>query len=150
MNPNLLPDLATFVLIIDQGSFSAAAKASGATPSAISRSASRLEKALGSKLLHRTTRTMKLTEQGERYRRDMQLVLDAMGEAERRLHPADHRVQGRVHVQLPSGLGQIILPHLLALQKMHPELRLTLSLDDRIADLVAYRHQQEQLAECVV
>jgi DNA-binding transcriptional LysR family regulator len=35
-------------------------------------------------LLHRTTRTMKLTEQGERYRRDMQLVLDAMGEAERR------------------------------------------------------------------
>jgi DNA-binding transcriptional LysR family regulator len=39
-------------------------------------------------------------------------------------------------VQLPSGLGQIFLPHLLALQKMHPGLHLTLSLDDRIADLV--------------
>ncbi len=87
-------------------------------------------------LLHRTTRTMKLTEQGERYRRDMQLVLDAMGEAERRLHPADHRVQGRVHVQLPSGLGQIVLPHLLALQRLHPELQLMISLDDRLADLV--------------
>lgn len=88
-------------------------------------------------LLHRTTRTMKLTEQGERYWRDMQLVLDAMGEAERRLHPVDHSVQGRVHVQLPSGLGQIILPHLLALQRLHPELQLMLSLDDRLADLVA-------------
>ena len=51
MNPNLLPDLATFVLIIDQGSFSAAAKIAGATPSAMSRSVSRLEQALGSKLL---------------------------------------------------------------------------------------------------
>jgi DNA-binding transcriptional LysR family regulator len=66
----------------------------------------------------------------------MQLVLDAMGEAERRLHPADHRVQGRVHVQLPSGLGQIFLPHLQALQHLHPELQLMLSLDDRLADLV--------------
>ena len=65
MNPNLLPDLATFVLIIEQGSFSAAAKASGATPSAISRSASRLEKALGSKLLHRTTRKLALSETGK-------------------------------------------------------------------------------------
>ncbi|GAB7395629.1 LysR family transcriptional regulator [Enterobacter asburiae] len=79
---------------------------------------------------------MKLTEQGERYRRDMQLVLDAMGEAERRLHPVDHSIQGRVHVQLPSGLGQIILPHLLALQRLHPELQLMISLDDRLADLV--------------
>jgi len=63
-------------------------------------------------------------------------VLDAMGEAERRLHPVDHSVQGRVHVQLPSGLGQVFLPHLLALQRLHPELQLMISLDDRLADLV--------------
>ena len=67
----------------------------------------------------------------------MQLLLEAMHEAERRLQPTDRQWQGRVHLQLPSGLGQLFLPHLLALQKMHPELRLTLSLDDRIADLVA-------------
>ena len=65
MNPNLLPDLATFVLIIEQGNFSAAAKASGSTPSAISRSVSRLEQALGSKLLHRTTRKLALSETGK-------------------------------------------------------------------------------------
>ncbi|NEM65446.1 LysR family transcriptional regulator, partial [Escherichia coli] len=50
--------------------------------------------------------------------------------------PAEQPFQGRVHVQLPSGLGQIVMPHLLALQKKNPGLHLMLSLDDRIADLV--------------
>jgi DNA-binding transcriptional LysR family regulator len=64
MNTTLLPDLATFVLIVDQGSFSAAARVSGATPSAMSRCVSRLEQALGNKLLHRTTRKLRLSESG--------------------------------------------------------------------------------------
>ena len=134
---NKLNAISTFLRVAEAGSFSAAARQTGIKQSAVSQQIAALEESLGVVLLHRTTRTMKLTEQGERYRRDMQLVLDAMGEAERRLHPADHRVQGRVHVQLPSGLGQIILPHLLALQRLHPELQLMLSLDDRLADLVA-------------
>ncbi len=133
---NKLTAISTFLRVAEAGSFSAAARQTGIKQSAVSQQIAALEDELGVVLLHRTTRTMKLTEQGERYRRDMQLVLDAMGEAERRLHPADHRVQGRVHVQLPSGLGQIILPHLLALQRLHPELQLMISLDDRLADLV--------------
>ncbi|HDT5217445.1 TPA: LysR family transcriptional regulator [Enterobacter roggenkampii] len=133
---NKLNAISTFLRVAEAGSFSAAARQTGIKQSAVSQQIAALEEELGVVLLHRTTRTMKLTEQGERYRRDMQLVLDAMGEAERRLHPVDHSVQGRVHVQLPSGLGQIILPHLLALQRLHPELHLMLSLDDRLADLV--------------
>ncbi|HCR2014217.1 TPA: LysR family transcriptional regulator [Enterobacter asburiae] len=133
---NKLTAISTFLRVAEAGSFSAAARQTGIKQSAVSQQIAALEDELGVVLLHRTTRTMKLTEQGERYRRDMQLVLDAMGEAERRLHPADQRVQGRVHVQLPSGLGQIFLPHLLALQHLHPELQLMLSLDDRLADLV--------------
>ena len=134
---NKLNAISTFLRVAEAGSFSAAARQTGIKQSAVSQQIAALEESLGVVLLHRTTRTMKLTEQGERYRRDMQLVLDAMGEAERRLHPVDHSVQGRVHVQLPSGLGQIILPQLLALQRLHPELQLMLSLDDRLADLVA-------------
>ena len=133
---NKLNAISTFLRVAEAGSFSAAARQTGIKQSAVSQQIAALEESLGVVLLHRTTRTMKLTEQGERYRRDMQLVLDAMGEAERRLHPVDHSVQGRVHVQLPSGLGQIFLPHLLALQRLHPELHLMLSLDDRLADLV--------------
>ena len=133
---NKLNAISTFLRVAEAGSFSAAARQTGIKQSAVSQQIAALEEELGVVLPHRTTRTMKLTEQGERYRRDMQLVLDAMGEAERRLHPVDHSVQGRVHVQLPSGLGQIFLPHLLALQRLHPELHLMLSLDDRLADLV--------------
>ena len=133
---NKLNAISTFLRVAEAGSFSAAARQTGIKQSAVSQQIAALEESLGVVLLHRTTRTMKLTEQGERYRRDMLLVLDAMGEAERRLHPVDHSVQGRVHVQLPSGLGQIILPHLLALQRLHPELQLMISLDDRLADLV--------------
>lgn len=133
---NKLNAISTFLRVAEAGSFSAAARQTGIKQSAVSQQIAALEESLGVVLLHRTTRTMKLTEQGERYRRDMQLVLDDMGEAERRLHPVDHSVQGRVHVQLPSGLGQIVLPHLLALQRLHPELQLMISLDDRLADLV--------------
>lgn len=133
---NKLTAISTFLRVAEAGSFSAAARQIGIKQSAVSQQIAALEDELGVVLLHRTTRTMKLTEQGERYRRDIQLVLDAMGEAERRLHPVDHSVQGRVHVQLPSGLGQIVLPHLLALQHRHPELQLMVSLDDRLADLV--------------
>ncbi|MFZ2609436.1 LysR family transcriptional regulator [Raoultella planticola] len=133
---NKLNAIATFLRVAEAGSFSAAARQSGMKQSAVSQQIAALEEELGVVLLHRTTRVMALTEQGESYRRDMQLLLEAMREAERRLNPADHQFQGRVHVQLPSGLGQIFMPHLLVLQKRNPGLHLMLSLDDRIADLV--------------
>lgn len=133
---NKLNAIATFLRVAEAGSFSAAARQRGIKQSAVSQQIAALEEELGVVLLHRTTRVMALTEQGESYRRDMQLLLDAMREAERRLMPASDQWQGRVHMQLPSGLGQLFLPHLLELQKIHSELHLTLSLDDRLADLV--------------
>lgn len=133
---NKLNAISTFLRVAEAGSFSAAARLAGIKQSAVSQQIAALEEELGVVLLHRTTRRMKLTAQGERYRRDMQLVLEAMQEAERRLNPVEHQYQGAVHVQLPSGLGQIVLPRLLTLQRMNPELHLQVSLDDRIADLV--------------
>ena len=65
MNLSLLPDLALFVQIVEQGSFSAVARQAGATPSAISRSVSRLEQEMGYKLLHRTTRKLRLSDAGK-------------------------------------------------------------------------------------
>lgn len=133
---NKLNAIATFLRVAEAGSFSAAARQSGVKQSAVSQQIAALEEELGVVLLHRTTRAMALTEQGKIYRRDMTLLLEAMLEAERRLAPADPQWQGKVHVQLPSGLGQIFLPHLLALQHRNAGLQLTLSLDDRLADLV--------------
>ena len=83
---NKLNAISTFLRVAEAGSFSAAARQSGMKQSAVSQQIAALEQELGVVLLHRTTRMMKLTEQGERYRRDMQLLLDAMQEAERRLN----------------------------------------------------------------
>lgn len=88
MNLNLLPDLALFVQIVDQGSFSAVARQNGITPSAVSRSVSRLEREMGCKLLQRTTRkSCVLAMPGKRYismpsrcwkRRDRQWIPQAV------------------------------------------------------------------------
>ncbi|MBV8873410.1 MAG: LysR family transcriptional regulator [Metakosakonia sp.] len=134
---NKLNAISTFLRVAEAGSFSAAARQTGMKQSAVSQQIAALEAELGVVLLRRTTRAMALTEQGERYRRDMEPLLDAMREAEINLNPAGQHWQGRVHVQLPSGLGRLFLPHLLALQNAHTELHLDLSFDDRIADLVS-------------
>ena len=60
----VLPDLLVLVRVVESGSFSAAARALGNTPSAVSRQMARLEHALGSRLLERTTRSLRLTEAG--------------------------------------------------------------------------------------
>lgn len=80
MNLNLLPDLALFVQIVDQGSFSAVARQNGITPSAVSRSVSRLER-MGCKLLQRTTRKLRLSDAGETIYQHAQQMLEAARQA---------------------------------------------------------------------
>jgi len=134
---NKLNAIATFLRVAEVGSFSEAARQVGMKQSAVSQQIAALEEALGVVLLHRTTRVMALTEQGERYRRQIAPLLEAMQEVESQLRPREQQWRGRVHMQLPSGLGQIFLPHLLSLQKDNPDLNLTLALDDRLSDLVS-------------
>ncbi len=61
----LLAEMAVFVQVVESGSFSAAARKLGASPSAVSRSVAKLEQALALQLLHRTTRKLRLSESGE-------------------------------------------------------------------------------------
>lgn len=137
MNPNLLPDLATFVLIIDQGSFTAAAKAAGATPSAISRSVSRLERALGSKLLHRTTRKLALSETGKMVYEHAQEMLNA---AQMALDSGSSRqqvVQGKLTVSVPKAVGRFVIHPLMAeFLERYPDVDVCLRLEDRYMDLI--------------
>ena len=98
---NKLNAISTFLRVAEAAPFSLP-PAAGIKQSAVSQQIAALEEELGVVLLHRTTRRMKLTAQGERYRRDMQLVLEAMQEAERRLNPVEHQYQGP-YMQLPSG-----------------------------------------------
>ncbi|MGU9867617.1 LysR family transcriptional regulator [Kluyvera ascorbata] len=137
MNPNLLPDLATFVLIIDQGSFTAAAKAAGATPSAISRSVSRLEQALGSKLLHRTTRKLALSETGKMVYEHAQEMLNA---AQMAMDSGSSRqlvAQGKLTVSVPKAVGRFVIHPLMAeFLERYPDVDVCLRLEDRYMDLI--------------
>lgn len=137
MNPLLLPDLATFVTIIEQGSFSAAARVSGATPSAISRCVSRLEQEMGCKLLHRTTRKLALTETGRTVYEHAQEMLEAARQALDSGGSLQTVAQGKLTVSVPKAVGRFVIhplmPEFLA---RYPQIDITLRLEDRYVDLI--------------
>ena len=134
---NKLHAIQTFIRVAEAGSFSAAARQNGMKQSAVSQQFAALEEALGVVLLHRTTRSMALTEQGQRYLQQVRHLLNAMDELEQQLRPDSQPLSGRVHIQLPSGIGQRLMPSLIAFQQAHPALQLTLALEDRLSDLIA-------------
>ena len=78
-------EIAIFVAVVESGSFSRAAEQLGQPNSTISRAVKKLESKLGVSLLNRTTRQLNLTEEGERYFRRMQVVLQEMAAAENEL-----------------------------------------------------------------
>ena len=84
-------ELTIFVAVVESGSFSRAAEQLGQANSAISRSVEKLEMKLGVSLLNRTTRQLSLTEEGERYFRRVQSVLQEMAAAETELWKAAAR-----------------------------------------------------------
>lgn len=134
---NKLTAIQTFIRVAEAGSFSAAARQNGMKQSAVSQQIAALEEVLGVVLLHRTTRKMALTAQGLHYLQQVRQVLGAMDELEQQLRPGSQPLHGRLHVQLPTGIGQRLMPHLIAFQQAHPALRLNIALEDRLSDLVA-------------
>jgi DNA-binding transcriptional LysR family regulator len=77
-----LRDIAVFVQVAEDGDFSAAARTLALTPSTISKSIARLEDHLGRRLLHRSSRSMRLTPEGQSFLDAAHRVLDAVEEAE--------------------------------------------------------------------
>ncbi|MGY5958513.1 LysR family transcriptional regulator [Kosakonia sp. BK9b] len=137
MNFTLLPDLATFVLIVDQGSFSAAARASGATPSALSRSVTRLEREMGSKLLHRTTRKLALSRTGKMVYEHAQAMLDAARQAVDSGSSVQKEAQGKLTISVPKAVGRFVIhPLMPAFLQRYPQVDLCLRLEDRYMDLI--------------
>ena len=134
---NKLTAIQTFVRVAEAGSFSAAARQNGMKQSAVSQQIAALEEALGVVLLHRTTRKMALTEQGQHYLQQVRQLLSAMEELEQQLRPGTQPLHGKLHIQLPSGIGHRLMPHLIAFQQAHPALQLNIALEDRLSDLIA-------------
>ncbi|WP_296265387.1 LysR family transcriptional regulator [Pseudomonas sp. UBA6562] len=133
-------ELQVFVTVIDCGSISAAAEQLAQTPSALSRTLSRLESRLGVTLLNRTTRRMELTEEGRFFLERARLILAQMHDLEE--HLALHRQQpaGRLRVNAAAPfMLHAIVPWIGEFRRAYPGIELELNTDDLIIDLLEQR-----------
>lgn len=134
--PEQLAMAAVFVRVVDAGGFTAAARSLGMTKSAVSKQMSRLEALLGTQLLRRTTRSMGMTEAGQRYHERVSAALALMREAQGALGDAEPGPTGLLRVTAPLSFGRrCIEPHLPEFLRQHPGLQLQLVLLDRPVDL---------------
>jgi DNA-binding transcriptional LysR family regulator len=113
MNPtdlfSLLPDLATFARVVEAGNFSVAARQLGSTPSTVSRQMQRLEKALGTRLLERSTRSIRLTESGAQVYRHCQEMVEAASSAADVASRLTGRPHGRVSLSAPISVARSVI-----------------------------------------
>jgi DNA-binding transcriptional LysR family regulator len=132
-----LTDLELFVRTADLGSLTAAAKAMGWSPAAASATVKRLEAAWGAEIFVRSTRSLRLSSQGERMLPLVREALNALGEAQSLASNGHTALRGELQISMPSDLGRnVLLPWLDTFQKRHPDLALRLHLSDRNADFM--------------
>jgi DNA-binding transcriptional LysR family regulator len=131
-------DLRTFVQVVERGGFAAASKELGITPSAVSKLVTRLEDRLGVRLLHRTTRRLSLTPEGETYHLRARDILAAIEDADAEVSRAGDQARGRLRVNcVPAFALNQLAPVLSDFLKTYPNIELELNLTDRVIDLLA-------------
>jgi len=129
--------ISTFVDVVAKGSLSAAARAEGIAPAMIGRRLDALEERLGVKLLQRTTRKIALTHEGTAFLEDCQRILAELEDAETAVSERSARANGHLLISAPAGFGrQHVAPLLPSFLAEHREVTLTLSLNDRVVDLI--------------
>ncbi|HZZ09181.1 MAG TPA: LysR family transcriptional regulator [Paraburkholderia sp.] len=130
-------ELLVFVTVIDCGSITAAAEKLQQTVSGVSRALTRLEQKLDTALVRRTTRRLHLTEEGEAFQQRARAILDAMEEAEESVTRGRERPSGRLRVDAASPfMLHCIAPYMKAFSASYPEIRLELTSNERIVDLL--------------
>lgn len=134
---SLLPDLATFILIVQEGSFTAAAKKLDITPSALSKLITRLEKSLSAKLFERTTRRLVITQTGQRVYEQSVLMVNAAQQAID-ASTADHQEPaGSLTVSAPEAfLFSVLQPFVIPFLQQYPDIQLKLRAVDGEVDLI--------------
>ena len=127
----------SLITTVEAGSFTAAARRMGLTKSAVSRRVSELEARLGVQLLNRTTRTLSLTREGERYLESAKGLLAEWDAAEAELRASGGKLAGRVRLSVPLSYGlNRLTPILVGFMAEHPEVSLDIDFSDRRVDLV--------------
>ncbi len=129
-------DIATFVAVAQNASFTRAAEQLGTSKSNVGKAVQRLEARLGTRLFQRTTRAVRLTEDGETYLQAARSALDGLGEAEVALAARRDEPVGRVRLDAPVGFGGLLIPTFASFMARYPQVTLDLSLTDHQTDAV--------------
>jgi DNA-binding transcriptional LysR family regulator len=133
-----LDGIELFAATVDAGSFAAAARRVRLTPSAVSRRVALLEEELGVQLLARTTRTLRLTDDGRAFHARCARILEELREARRDLARASTTPSGTLRVDVPIALARhVIAPRMPAFLARHPQICLHLTVRDQFVDPVA-------------
>ncbi|AQW31170.1 LysR family transcriptional regulator [Ralstonia syzygii subsp. celebesensis] len=134
---NPLEAMQIFVRVAELASFTRAAESLGIPKPAASVAVQQLETLLGTRLLHRTTRKVQLTQDGRAFFERSQDLLADMEELQTMFRQSPQALRGRLRVDMPVGVARkIVIPALPAFLDAHPQLEIELSSTDRRVDLV--------------
>jgi DNA-binding transcriptional LysR family regulator len=130
-------ELEFFVLVARHGSLSAAARALNLTPPAASKRLAQMEQRLGVQLVHRTTRSISLTSEGETYVRHATRILAEIGDMEEAVSSGRSAPRGLLRVNATLGFGRTtIAPLISQFVKRYPDVEVQVEVTDRPVDLV--------------
>ncbi|MDI4633054.1 LysR family transcriptional regulator [Pelomonas sp. V22] len=135
MNP--FQAMQAFVRVAELGSFTQAAEQLGLPKAAVSTAVRQLEAQFGTRLLHRTTRRVQLTQDGQLVLLRCQDLLADYDELQGLFQTGEAQLKGRLRVDMPLGVARhVVMPALPEFLQAHPQLEIELSSTDRRVDLV--------------
>jgi len=128
-------DLTLFVRVADCGSITSAATELDISPATASAALKRLEKQLGTSLFVRSTRSLRLTDTGERYLIHCRRALSDLALGQQAVNDVREKISGVVSLAVPSDVGRhVLLPWLDEFMDQYPELKLRLHIGDTLSD----------------
>ena len=134
---DLIKSMEVFRRVAESGSFSAVARECGQSQSSMSKQVAALEQRLNTKLLSRSTRQLKLTEEGQEYYAYCSRILEDLAEAEACVGQSRSQPTGTLRISATEPFGRIyIVPFLWEYLNQYPELKMDLILENRYVDLI--------------
>jgi DNA-binding transcriptional LysR family regulator len=132
-----LDRMGMFVSVTELGSFTAAAERLGLSKNLVSKGVAELEKRLGARLLNRTTRSLSLTDAGQRYLGRCKQLLSEIDSLEDSVNADETRLRGTLRITAPSTFGELyVVPAAAEFTRLHSEITVDLRLNDRFVDIV--------------
>lgn len=129
--------VSTFVRVVEDGSFTAAARRMGLPKSSVSRAITALEKSLGVRLLQRTTRALHLTDAGRTWYQQVRPALASLTDSTASVSALGTEPRGRVRISAPPDTDDLLLGYVAGFRHRYPEVQLDVSFTSRHVDLVA-------------